>query len=169
MTKESHRLIREILEMPSLERIKSWLDTALAVGHPAWIRGWTRCSLEVPSNLTHSVGNLKELNTILSSLWSFSHFSILCKMFQSIFLLKILNYPWFCFLKATGKFVPVTQPELYLKITCFPAPATQNTKSSSGKEVTDQTCSLVNKIFRENNYSHILKSHYSAHYVRKIS
>lgn len=83
-----------------------------------WVKDWTRFSVEIPSNLNHSmiVGSIKELNTILSSLWSLFHFSVLHKAF----LLKVLNIPCFCFLKATGKFVPVTQPELYFEIYMFP-------------------------------------------------
>lgn len=168
MTKESHRMIREVLEISSLERIKSWLDTALILGHLAWVRDWTRCSLEDLSNLIHSVivGTIKELN-ILPSLWSFSHFSTLHEMFQSRFPLKVLNSPGFCFLK--GNLYMSHNQNYILKVTCFSTPAAQNTKSSSRKEATDQTYSLANKIFRQNNYLYILKSQYSAHYVRKSS
>ena len=64
--------------------------------------------------------------------------------------------PWFYFLKGTGKFVPVTYPELYFpSYIHFPTPATQNTKSSGRREVTAQTYSLVNTILKEKKIIHI--------------
>ena len=53
-----HRLPREVMESPSLEMLKTQLDTAL--NNLLYLtllsaRGWTGQSLEVPANLNYSV------------------------------------------------------------------------------------------------------------------
>lgn len=57
MMEHWHRLLREVMESPSMESFKSHPYTALdpTLGVPAWAGSWTRWCLQVSSNFNHSV------------------------------------------------------------------------------------------------------------------